>query len=106
MSQEEVIYICAVRYLIGKRSWMVKVVGDYLRRNKYRLSEEVLETIIKDVSKVMESKKKRLGDKYLDEFEWMKLRDELAKVLKNRNTRVVKKKKEIDERVLSIIKEV
>lgn len=69
-------FICAVRYCIGRRTYIVwsmcKIVSEYMDV----LPQKVIMQIIKDISEA-----KDLGSSY-DEEEWSRLKEKLEKKLK------------------------
>jgi hypothetical protein len=49
MSNEEQILICAVRYALGRMSYIVGVVAEYVNCIKNNLSKECVNIIIRDI---------------------------------------------------------
>jgi len=54
MSDEELILICAVRYALGRMSYMVGVVCDYVASKIDVLSENCKKIIIRDIEEEIE----------------------------------------------------
>ena len=49
MSNEEQILICAVRYALGRMSYIVAVVAEYVALKQPELSKECIKIIIRDI---------------------------------------------------------
>ena len=49
MSNDEQILICAVRYALGRMSYIVGVVAEYVAIKRNELSEECVNIIIRDI---------------------------------------------------------
>ena len=49
MSNEEQIIICAVRYALGRQSYIVGVVAEYVAHKRKKLSQECKNIIIRDI---------------------------------------------------------
>lgn len=72
---EEQIIICAVRYALGRRSYIVGVVCEYVESKISTLSEGCINIIIRDVEEELHRYHKAgqpLGD-YCDERDWYRL---------------------------------
>ena len=54
MSHEEQILICAVRYALGRMSYIVGVVCEYVAVKKPGLSKECINIIIRDIEEELE----------------------------------------------------
>jgi hypothetical protein len=54
MTPEEQILICAVRYALGRMSYIVGVVCDYVKSKRNELSENCKNIIIKDIEESVE----------------------------------------------------
>lgn len=54
MAPEEQILICAVRYTLGRMSYIVGVVCDYVYFKRKTLSRECINIIIRDIEEEME----------------------------------------------------
>lgn len=81
MRDEELIYLCAFRYALGRRSYIVGVVTNFLRIAK--LSPQAKRLIIKEINEAQ--KYHRLGDK-IDAENWQSLKWEFEEqLLKNKN---------------------
>lgn len=75
MSNEEQILICAVRYALGRRSYIVGVVADYVEAKKDELSEQCKAIIVRDIQEEYDFYHRRgmtLGDD-CDERDWLNL---------------------------------
>lgn len=75
MNLEEQIIICAVRYALGRMSYIVSDVCEYVRFKKDELSDECKKIIardIKDEYQFYHRQGKTLGMEY-DEQNWMRL---------------------------------
>ena len=77
MRNEELIYLCAFRYALGRRSYIVDVVTNFLR--KANLSSQAERLIIREINEA--EKYNRLGDG-IDAENWLKLRDKFEEQLK------------------------
>lgn len=49
MSNEEQILICAVRYALGRMSYIVSIVCEYVKAKKDELSDECKKIIVRDI---------------------------------------------------------
>lgn len=82
ISDNEHILICAVRYALGRMSYIVGIVAEYVANNRNELSENCIAIIIRDIEEEIEMCH-RLG-KYcgmeFDERTWINL----LQVLKER----------------------
>lgn len=75
MSIEEQILLCAVRYALGRRSYIVGTVCEYVRLNRQKLSEQCVNIIIRDIKEESERYHRAgqtLGDD-CDERTWINL---------------------------------
>jgi len=77
MRNEELIYLCAFRYALGRRSYIVDVMSNFLRIAK--LSPLAKKLVIREINEA--EKYHRLGDE-IDAEKWLKLRDEFVEQLK------------------------
>ena len=75
MSVEERIIICAVRYALGRRTYIVDGVCGYVASKKDSLSEKCLTIIINDIEEEIELLHRigRTCGDGCDEWEWKKL---------------------------------
>ena len=79
MNSEEQILICAVRYALGRMSYIVGVVPEYVAVKQPELSKECINIIIRDI----EEELKRYHDvgqtlgMECDERTWMRLLERL-----------------------------
>ena len=79
MSNEEQILICAVRYALGRMSYIVGVVAEYVAVKQPELSKECINIIIRDI----EEELKRYHDvgqtlgMECDERTWLRLLERL-----------------------------
>ena len=83
MTPEEMILICAVRYALGRMSYIVHEVCQYVTFNRKNLSKECIKAIIRDINENLDFYHRTgstLGME-CDEKEWLKLRDLLKKEL-------------------------
>lgn len=55
MTSEETILICAVRYALGRQSYMVGVVADYVNSVKEKLSKNCRDILVRDITEAIES---------------------------------------------------
>lgn len=79
MTPEEMILICAVRYALGRMSYVVSEVCQYAAMQKDKLSKNCINVIVRDIEEELE-RFHDLGEKLgmeCDEKEWLKLRDVL-----------------------------
>lgn len=86
MIDNEQVLICAVRYALGRRTYIVGVVARHIRCNLGgELSAECRKCIIRDISEELKSHHragKTLGDTF-DENAWKRLLKELQEANKN-----------------------
>ena len=81
MTPDEQILICAVRYALGRMSYIVGVVCDYVYFKRKTLSKECINIIIRDIEEEMEryhSSGAVLGME-CDERTWNRLLEALRK---------------------------
>ena len=79
MSHEEQILICAVRYALGRMSYIVGVVCDYVAVKQPELSKECINIIILDIEeelKLYHDAGQTLGME-CDERTWVRLLERL-----------------------------
>lgn len=84
MSVDEQILICAVRYSLGRMSYIVNVVCQYVTYKRKNLSRECINIIIRDIEEEME-RYHRAGERLgmeCDERDWCELLDILKKEVK------------------------
>ena len=75
MTPDEQILICAVRYALGRMSYIVGIVCDYVKSKRNELSENCKNIIIKDIEESVEYHH-RIGytvGMECDERDWMDL---------------------------------
>lgn len=65
----ESILVCAVRYAIGRKSYMPSMVIDYITPLLPYLSEDVLKLIVNEITKY-EAYEGALGDEMIDRPYW------------------------------------
>ena len=85
MSSEEQILICAVRYALGRMSYIVGVVAEYVALKRKELSIQCIDIIIQDISSEMKFYQERnmtLGME-CDEETWKNLLEVLKGVAEN-----------------------
>lgn len=75
MTDEEQIIICAVRYALGRMSYMVSVVCGYVAGKHRELSPECIAIIVRDIEEDIELSHKmgRTCGMECDEREWLRL---------------------------------
>ena len=81
MNADEQILVCAVRYALGRRTYIVGVVCDYVKAKIRTLSKHCIIILIRDIEEEMERCHRlgyTLGDD-CDEREWIKLLEVLKK---------------------------
>lgn len=100
MTTEEQILICAVRYALGRQSYIVGVVAEYVNCIKDKLSKECVNVISRDIQEEIEfyHKQGRTCGMECDERTWANLWESLQKhrineFLKNHDEPVLKDKK-------------
>lgn len=79
MSHEELILICAVRYALGRMSYIVGVVAEYVAVKKPELSKECINIIIRDIEEELKwhhDAGQTLGME-CDERTWLRLLERL-----------------------------
>lgn len=82
MTPDEQILICAVRYALGRMSYIVGVVCDYVKSKRNELSDNCKNIIIKDIEEQLEFYHRAghaLGMGY-DETQWVELHNILKEV--------------------------
>ena len=87
MSIEEQILLCAVRYALGRRSYIVGVVAEYVAVKRTALSEQCVNLIIRDIKEELERYHRAgqtLGDD-CDERTWINLQRVLESMRERRN---------------------
>ncbi|HEC91572.1 MAG TPA: hypothetical protein ENI51_01035 [Candidatus Atribacteria bacterium] len=80
MNDEELILLCALRYALGRRSYIVGVVSNYIRKKMENLSFVAIGNIIDEITKA--EKENGLGSK-IDKEEWLNLRRTLNEYYHN-----------------------
>lgn len=83
MTNDELILICAVRYALGRMSYVVGEVCDYVKSKRNGLSRNCIDTIIRDIEGEIVHYRNSgftLGME-CDERDWLNL----LEVLKNEN---------------------
>lgn len=83
MINNEIIFISAVRYALGRRTYIVGITCEEVRRELPNLSKNCIDVMINDIESQMIFPN-GLGDE-CDEDEWMKLHDELSEEYERRN---------------------
>lgn len=83
MTPEEMILICAVRYALGRMSYIVHEVCQYVTFTRKKLSENCIKIIVRDIEEELERYHEagHLLGMECDEKEWLKLMDLLKKGL-------------------------
>lgn len=81
MADDELILVCAVRYALGRMSYMVSVVCEYVASKHRELSPGCLNIIIRDIEEEIEMCHKigRTCGMECDEREWLRLLETLKK---------------------------
>lgn len=75
MTDDELILMCAVRYALGRMSYIVGVVAEYVALKRYELSEHCRHLIVRDIEEELERYHRAgqtLGMEY-DERTWCNL---------------------------------
>lgn len=70
---EQTIWICALRYALGRRTYITGVVSDYILSRSGELTEKTISVMVRDIETC---------DNYGDECDkkhWMKLLSDLKK---------------------------
>ena len=86
MTNDEQILICAVRYALGRMSYIVGVVCQYVMFGRKKLSHQCIDIIIRDIEEELERYNEagfKLGME-CDERDWIALRDILREELEGR----------------------
>ena len=80
------VLVCAVRYCIGRQTYMPHTICGYIRGIFPALTDETLEAFIRDI----EAHRKHGGSfgMYFDEEMWLKFLDDAKKEMEGRNGRV------------------
>ena len=50
MSDEELIILCAFRYILGRRSYIVKTIFDLIQDRLHKISSQAIKIMLKDLS--------------------------------------------------------
>ena len=85
ITPDESILICAVRYALGRMSYIVKDVCDYVTFKRKSLSNECINIIIRDIEEELEryhGAGYKLGME-CDERQWVKLLEILKETREN-----------------------
>ena len=79
MERDELIVVCAVRYALGRMTYIVAEVCDYVASKKDSLSQQCINSIISDVEENLEMCRKmgRTLGMECDEQRWVRLLDDL-----------------------------
>lgn len=83
MKNEELIIICAIRYALGRMSYVVSEICNYVYLKKNELSENCIKVIIRDIEEELHryhDMGELLGME-CDEKDWLKLLSELKGVV-------------------------
>ena len=83
MKNEELIIICAIRYALGRMSYVVNEICNYVNLKKNELSENCIKVIIRDIEEELHryhDMGELLGME-CDEKDWLKLLSELKGVV-------------------------
>lgn len=72
-SRDEIIWVSAVKYALGRRSYVVGITSEYMIRRMDVMSPECKHIMIRDIEK---QEPFGYGDE-CDRIEWMKLLDKL-----------------------------
>lgn len=66
------ICICAVRYSLGRQSYMPKLVIDYIKEHIAEIDDRAIRVIIRDINDAENDEwKYALGDPNIDKPEWI-----------------------------------
>lgn len=76
MTDRDFLVVCAVRYCLGRQSYVVGMMADYLVKNAAHINSSDRRVILNDISR---HAKFGYGDK-CDEAEWMKAKVALKAV--------------------------
>jgi hypothetical protein len=81
LTNDEHILICAVRYVLGRMSYMVSIVCEYVASKHRELSPECLNIIIRDIEEEIEMYHNicRTCGMECDERTWLRLLETLKK---------------------------
>lgn len=81
LTNDEHILICAVRYALGRMSYMVSIVCEYVASKHRELSPECIAIIVRDIEEDIELSHKmgRMCGMECDEREWLRLLETLKK---------------------------
>lgn len=69
MTDHELVLLCAVRYALGRRTYIVGLVCDFITSQIHTLSQACLNSLIKDIK---DQERFGYGDE-CDEARWMQL---------------------------------
>lgn len=88
MNHEETILVCAVRYGLGRMSYIVDTICEYVDENKKKLTKECINVLIRDIKEELE--RYHIAGSYLgmecDEKRWKRLLEVLEKEVENEST--------------------
>lgn len=79
MSDKELIYLCAFRYALGRKTYIVSVITDWLKLHSNELCKQAKLNMIKEINNPLRGS---LGDN-CDKTKWFQLRDYFIKELEN-----------------------
>lgn len=82
MTDYELMLLCAVRYALGRRTYIVGLVCDFITSQIDTLSKECLNTLIRDIK---DQERFGYGDE-CDEARWMQLLELAVVVAENATT--------------------
>ena len=69
----DLIMLSAFRYALGRQSYIVKTVIDFIRDYWYIIAKPQLQIMIKEIEEAQ--RENRLGNKDIDEPEWISLKN-------------------------------
>ena len=81
ITDDEHVLICAVRYAMGRRTYIVSIVCNYVKSKIPELSDHCIDLLIRDIEEEIKRCcwiRRSLGDE-CDEIEWYNLLETLKK---------------------------
>jgi len=79
MKDLDLIILCAFRYALGRQTYIVSTVIDFIRTNIKVLNEHQCALMVREIEEA--EKEDRLGDPHIDKPLWLDLKKELENVI-------------------------
>ena len=78
---EEEVLICALRYALGRHTYIVSVIADNVKNNINKLSQKTIGVMAKDIQEVIKEGEPELATNKMDYSTWKKLLSTLFGVM-------------------------